>query len=595
MTAVRISMAQSSAAAKILGGMPFVRGLSWIALAAAALAALWISNALLTSGMAGDFRLQASRKALEYAEIVGREAGRAAALSRMAASDPGLNALAEGGEFDRAAESLGRLAERTGARSVHLIDDSGAALASGGESAGGARIAGADIRAALESGAAIAIKTPPGERAMAFVNRLGDAEDSPPLFLAAVFEAGFPRASPWDSSEIVAVTRADGTIIASSLPSWVGASLPRTISELESGGVFGKPYARMLRLIHRSPDLYFYGAGYVLETAPAGSGGLSVSYFASFSPARQTVNAILALEAAGFAALLALLLHLRAGRLQRKAAALGREAGELRTLAARLGEEASKRGKFRENLRTAEDTLDQRSRLSALGEMSASVSHELNQPLGAMKTYLASAKMLLERGRPVEAMAAFGRMDALIERMGAITGQLRAYARHNKARHEPMDLRDAVIHSTAMMAPKMDEAGIALERKLPETPVIVSGDMLRLEQVIINLVRNALDATRGQKSPRLSIALTALDGTAWLSVEDNGTGIEDFEALFEPFHTTKDSEENVGLGLAISSGIVKGLGGTLTARNLESGGAGFDLRLPLVRELGNHAENAHEQ
>jgi two-component system C4-dicarboxylate transport sensor histidine kinase DctB len=213
--------------------------------------------------------------------------------------------------------------------------------------------------------------------------------------------------------------------------------------------------------------------------------------------------------------------------------------------------------------------------------MSAAVSHELNQPLAAMKTYLAGARLLLQRRRPEEALSSFQRIDDLIDRMGAITPQLKSYARKGGEAFEPVDVKQAISSALAMMEPQLKARVVRITRTLPRVPVMVMADRVRLEQVIINLLRNAIDATRGQPNPEIEILLSAGE-TATLAVRDNGHGIEDLENLFEPFYTTKKPGEGVGLGLAISSGIVNDLGGRLTARNGEAGGAVFEIQLPIL-------------
>jgi two-component system C4-dicarboxylate transport sensor histidine kinase DctB len=229
----------------------------------------------------------------------------------------------------------------------------------------------------------------------------------------------------------------------------------------------------------------------------------------------------------------------------------------------------------------AEQTLAQSSKLAALGEMSAAVSHELNQPLAAMKTYLAGARLLLKRKRPDEALASFQRIDDLIERMGAITRQLKSYARKGGDAFEPFDLRAAVSSALAMMEPQLKTRKVKIERTLPRTPVRVTGDRLRIEQVVINLFRNALDATKDVAEPTIAVVLTQ-GSQAVLTVRDNGHGIKDLVNLFEPFYTTKAPGDGVGLGLAISSGIVNDHGGRLTARNAQGGGAVFEMALPIL-------------
>jgi two-component system C4-dicarboxylate transport sensor histidine kinase DctB len=266
-----------------------------------------------------------------------------------------------------------------------------------------------------------------------------------------------------------------------------------------------------------------------------------------------------------------------------------RESAELRQLNLRLQREIAEREKVQKDLAVAEQTIAQSSKLAVLGEMSAAVSHELNQPLAAMKTYLAGARLLLQRKRPEEALSSFQRIDDLIERMGAITRQLKSYARKGGEAFEPVDVRSCVSSALSMMEPSLRTRSIKITRMVPRTPVMVMADRVRLEQVIINLLRNALDATRGAAEPHVEILLTAGE-TATLAVRDNGHGIADLDNLFEPFYTTKKPGEGVGLGLAISSGIVKDLGGRLTARNAPGGGAVFEVQLPILAAKTQAAE-----
>jgi two-component system C4-dicarboxylate transport sensor histidine kinase DctB len=290
---------------------------------------------------------------------------------------------------------------------------------------------------------------------------------------------------------------------------------------------------------------------------------------------------VLALEIMGFAILLALSFYLLSRRAWSQSNFFRRESAELRLLNARLQREIAEREKMQKNLEVAEQTLAQSSKLAALGEMSAAVSHELNQPLAAMKTYLAGARLLLQRRRPDEALSSFQRIDDLIDRMGAITRQLKSYARKGGEAFEPVDVKQAISSALSMMEPQLKARVVRITRTLPRRPVMVMADRIRLEQVIINLLRNAIDATRGQAEPQIDILLSEGE-TATLTVRDNGPGIADFETLFEPFYTTKKPGEGVGLGLAISSGIVNDLGGRLTARNGEAGGAVFEVQLPIL-------------
>ena len=132
----------------------------------------------------------------------------------------------------------------------------------------------------------------------------------------------------------------------------------------------------------------------------------------------------------------------------------------------------------------------------------------------------------------------------------------------------------------AIMEPQLNQTSVNIETSITTQPIIIMGDQQRLEQVIINLLRNALDAVISVEHPEIKMDLNK-DKTAIFSIRDNGNGISDLETLFEPFQTTKDPGKGLGLGLAISSNIISELGGTLQAENLSSKGAEFRIILPL--------------
>jgi two-component system, NtrC family, C4-dicarboxylate transport sensor histidine kinase DctB len=266
-----------------------------------------------------------------------------------------------------------------------------------------------------------------------------------------------------------------------------------------------------------------------------------------------------------------------------------RESDELRVLNRRLSAEIAARLKLERNLKEAEQSLEQASKLAALGQMSAAVAHELNQPLAAMKTYLAGARLLLNRKRPEEALTSFQRIDDLIERMGGITRQLKSYARKGDVELKPIDVRDCVRAAISMMAPQLGKLAVTITTTLPSEPVIVQVDPLRLEQIIVNLLRNAIDAVRTQEKRAIRVLLAQGDGIL-LSITDNGPGIKEPDKLFEPFYTTKRPGEGLGLGLAISAGFAAEMGGRLVARNAPEGGAVFELLLPRAPAAAQAAE-----
>ncbi len=398
----------------------------------------------------------------------------------------------------------------------------------------------------------------------------------------------------WSGLQDVAlVTNSEGIVILATEPRWRGQRLDEVISMQDDPSSLDRAFKQALDVTtdwtRSRPDTYLKGVAFLRTDARVPFRGWRMVTFTAYDSVRERVNGILALEIMGFAILMALTFYILSRRAWSQTLTFRRESAELRQLNARLQQEIAERQKVQKDLAVAELTLAQSSKLAALGEMSAAVSHELNQPLAAMKTYLAGARLLLQRRRPDEALSSFQRIDDLIDRMGAITRQLKSYARKGGEAFEPVDLRQCLSAALAMMEPQLKLRVVKITRSLPRQPVMVLADRLRLEQVLINLLRNALDATKENAEPQIELILSAGE-TATLTVRDNGHGIQNLENLFEPFYTTKTPGEGVGLGLAISSGIVTDLGGRLTARNSEQGGAVFEMQLPILGEDVKAAE-----
>ncbi|MCK0121486.1 MAG: ATP-binding protein [Yoonia sp.] len=384
-------------------------------------------------------------------------------------------------------------------------------------------------------------------------------------------------------SDAVFVTTSQGEIILATEPRWRGLQETDALARQSAPSAIQRALQATQDWADPPIDIYLGGEAVLRREIRVPFQGWRMVSFTTYSSVREKVNGVLALEVMGFAILLALMFWLSNRQTTSRLIFFQRESAELRALNARLQREIAEREKVEKTLEVAEQTLAQSSKLAALGEMSAAVSHELNQPLAAMKTYLAGARLLLQRKRPDEALSSFQRIDDLIDRMGAITRQLKSYARKGADAFEPVDTRAAVSSALAMMEPQLKTRDVDITRTLPSEPVMIMGDRLRLEQVIINLLRNALDATKLSDDPAIEIILAAGD-TVSLTVRDNGQGIDDLDELFEPFYTTKEPGDGVGLGLAISSGIVNDLGGRLTARNAVAGGAVFEVQLPIYKE-----------
>ncbi len=236
-------------------------------------------------------------------------------------------------------------------------------------------------------------------------------------------------------------------------------------------------------------------------------------------------------------------------------------------------------------LRTTQNELVQAGKLAMLGQMAAGVTHELNQPLAAIRAFADNARTFLQRGQVDQAAGNLGHISDASARMGAIIAQLKGFARKGET-IDSVDLERSVRASSFLLESEFRRRDATLDIATPDRPLVVCGDAVRIEQVLINLLRNGLDAVEGAPVRRVSVQLRRDDGHAVVSILDTGSGIPQDVAphLFEPFYTTKPSGQGLGLGLAISSSIVQAMNGQLTAHNLPDGGAQFDVRLPLNHE-----------
>jgi two-component system C4-dicarboxylate transport sensor histidine kinase DctB len=267
----------------------------------------------------------------------------------------------------------------------------------------------------------------------------------------------------------------------------------------------------------------------------------------------------------------------------------------MRKLNRQLQAEISDRRKAEEDLREAQAELIQASKLAALGQMSAAIAHEVNQPLSAIRTFSASAGLLLERGRHVEVHANLEKIKTLTERLATLTTDLKSFARKSDQAREPVMLQTSINSVRNIISAEIAERGIKVDIQMPTLPVHVMGTAMQVEQVLSNLLRNAMDATEEVQQPgNIQLSLNVEENNAVIRVRDNGAGLDSqaMEHLFEPFFTTKPMGEGVGLGLAISYGIVEELGGQLRVRNVDDGGALFSVRLPTAPSPDQIESNA---
>ena len=546
---------------------------------------VWVTNYLLTSRFTDATRNRAELRLALYGSNLISELRRNAIVPQLLARDPTLIRALDSGDFTLSTQRLISFVEEIGAASLMLLDGDGRLVAATDRNRlGELHRTSPHFVEAIRSNTTIFSVTQreAGGYSFTYARRLMSGQQVLGVIVVEVDLQKFERA--WAGiSDAVLVTDSTGTIILATESRWRGLSEEDALRRQTPAGAIERAIRATTDWTAVRADAYLQGEAVMRLENRVPFRGWRITSFTTYTSIRERVNGVLALEIMGFAIFLALMFYALSRKTALRMALFQRESAELRALNARLQREIAERERVQKTLAVAEQTLAQSSKLAALGEMSAAVSHELNQPLAAMKTYLAGARLLLRRNRPEEALSSFGRIDGLIERMGAITRQLKTYARKGGEAFSPVNMGDALASSLSMMEPQLRHRQVRISQVLPDMPVHVMGDRMRIEQVMVNLLRNALDATKSVNDPEIEIILAAGE-TATLTVRDNGDGIEEIDALFEPFYTTKQPGDGIGLGLAISSGIVNDLGGRLTARNGQHGGAVFEMQLPILED-----------
>lgn len=544
---------------------------------------VWQTNRLLSNRFTQTTRNRAELRLALYSGNLLSELRQNAIVPQLLARDQTLISALQSNDFSLSTQRLISFVDEIGAASIMLLAQDGRTVAATDRLRLGERHRNASYFVdAVRANTTVfsVIEREAGGYRFTYARRLEDSSEVLGVIVVEVDLQKFERA--WAGiSDAVMVSDSTGTIVLATESRWRGLSEADAVTQQTPQGAIQRAIRATTDWTVLPADAYLQGEAVMRITNRIQFRGWHMTSYTTYASIRERVNAVLALEIMGFAIFLALGFYTLSRRSALRMALFQRESAELRVLNTRLQREVAERERVQKTLAVAEQSLAQSSKLAALGEMSAAVSHELNQPLAAMKTYLAGARLLLGRNRPEEALVSFGRIDDLIERMGAITRQLKSYARKGSDTFNPVNMGDALASSLSMMEPQLRQRHVRIARVLPDSPVFVMGDQMRIEQVMVNLLRNALDATKSVVDPEIEIILAAGE-TAILAVRDNGVGIKDFGELFEPFYTTKLPGDGVGLGLAISSGIVNDLGGRLTARNAENGGAVFEMQLPIL-------------
>lgn len=256
-----------------------------------------------------------------------------------------------------------------------------------------------------------------------------------------------------------------------------------------------------------------------------------------------------------------------------------------------LQAEIEERHKTERALRSTQKELIQSAKLALLGQLSTSISHELNNPLAAIRSYAENALTFLQRDKLEMVDSNLSRIIFLTERMSKISAQLKSFARKSDGQLHIISLQPVILAAHELLKPQFKANKTSIEIQLPEQPVEVKAEPIQLEQIIVNLLSNAMQAMQKSEHKQVEITLSVEADIAVIKVLDRGTGIAktDLPHLFEPFFTTK--ETGLGLGLSISQQIITNMQGELSARNRQSQGAVFSISLPLATHKDTNKEN----
>jgi len=406
-----------------------------------------------------------------------------------------------------------------------------------------------------------------------------------------------PLAESWrNGAETAFVTNEDGIVVLSSNSNWLYKTLrPLSVEQLSNIATQQQFLDEKLPALNLTTDdqastINLDGTRYVRTVTEVGSEvGLNGWTLHYLIPHRKITEQTLSVWTKAIVILLGIIAVMLGIRVINTRAALKTSQGEslqLRELNQSLEREIIERKQVEAELTKAQIDLRRTSKLRAMGQLSASITHELGQPLSAMRTYIATLQLGSARNQDAVAEKTLQKLISLVERMTSVTHQLRYFARSGDKVVHRIKLQDTINGALNVTRPAIDAAGVDLKVTVPEQHIEIMAGEVRMEQVLINLIRNAIDAMEDSDTKRLNITVSSEQGKALLSVSDTGTGLspETIKQLFEPFYTTKPSGIGMGLGLAISSNIIAEVGGTLTAENRDSGGSRFLVAVPLAHD-----------
>ena len=554
---------------------------------------------------------QAATASTLHAAVLRSELERHRSLPMVLAQDPDLAALLSQPDAQSAARlnrKFESLAKDVRAAAIYALDTDGRTLVASNWRLPTSFV-GSSYRfrpyyyQAMRDGQAtfFALGTVSGRPGLYLSRRVDDPSGRPLGVIVAKVEFDALEADWRASGEPTYVTDADGVVVITTVPAWrfhaarpLSADLRRRLAETQTAGStiptplpFNTDSAGLIRI---SSDI---SEGlYAVASDPIPDIGWRLNLLSPSGEAISRAVAIARWLGAMTVALLAALTGILLRRRQRAAARaieaeqarielerqIDLRTSELRSANEQLNHEIDERRRLETVRQDLQDELIQANKLATLGQIAAGVAHEINQPVAAIRTHADSASVQLWREDSAGALRSLANIDRLTERVGVITDELRAFSRKTRSETVAVGVDGAIDGALLLVAGRLSEKGIALERRRAPAGLAVRAERNRLEQVVLNLLQNAIEALDGVADPAIDLGVQVKGKHVTIHVADNGPGVTPTvrQRLFTPF--TTDKPDGLGLGLVISRDIVAAFGGELVLEP-SAAGARFTIRL----------------
>ncbi len=565
-------------------------------------AILIASYVYLRSQYAGEAADEANQRLSLHQAFLTAELEKYQYLPHVLANDPTILSALKQGVDGNINHKLAQFAEKSGAAALYLMQADGLTIASSNHDQSTSFIGNnysfrPYFQDALKGkdGAFFAVGVTTLTRGMFYSSPVYDlSTDGQPILGVMAVKVDFsPLEQSWrDSRETVFVSDEHGIVVLSSNARWLYKHLKalpdKSRQHIKRVRQFADNKLAALDLVQtgdgRAGEIILEKTRYIHQTRNMKQQGWTLHYLSPAAEVQQASLLVLALEGLGLTIVAAILLSLRARTLKKESLRAMADANAQRKLNLRLEQEVDERRRTEQELRATQDNLIHASKMASLGHMSATISHEINQHIAAALTFAAGAKLLVGKGDINEAGKNIDRIKGLMQRMTAITRQLKAFSRKSEQSLQPVDVQKALTGALSIAEPRLKDQNVYVTIKPFSNPVSILGDQVQLEQVFLNLVQNAIDAMRDSKKRQLNLTLTRYSDYIRVTCQDTGSGLplDVADKMFDPFVTTKAHGDGLGLGLAISTKIIESFGGTISAINAEQGGAQVEVSLPAI-------------